>query len=75
MTSTVARFEPVRAPCGKVHGGEEFTAEDQQGLVTLDVRFTCGCHRHREEFHDGSCHRMVVHHNGKVLADEEWRGE
>ncbi len=75
MTSTIARFEPVLAPCGKVSGGEQFTAEDQQGLVTLDVRFQCGCHRHREEFHDGSVHLMVVNHHGKVLVDEELRGE
>jgi hypothetical protein len=43
--------------------------------VTLDVRFACGCHRHKEEFHDGSVHLMVVNHHGKVLVDEELRGE
>ena len=75
MTSTIARFEPVRAPCGKVSGGEQFTAEDQQGLVTLDVRFACGCHRHKEEFHDGSVHLRVVRHDGKILVDDEYRGE
>ena len=49
--------------------------EDHEGLVTEDLRYSCGCRSTREEFHDGSCHRMVVHHNGKVLADEELRGE
>ena len=49
--------------------------EDHQGLVTEDLRYSCGCRSTREEFHDGSVHRMVVHHNGKVLADEELRGE
>ena len=75
MTSTITRFEAVRAPCGKQHGGEQFTSEDQQGLVTVDVRYTCGCHSHREEFHDGSVHFMTVNHHGKVLVDEELRGE
>jgi hypothetical protein len=49
--------------------------EDHQGLVTEELRFSCGCCSSREEFHDGSFHHMVVHHNGKVLEDEEWRGE
>jgi hypothetical protein len=49
--------------------------EDHAGLVTEELRYSCGCRSTREEFHDGSVHRMVVHHNGKVLADEEWRGE
>ena len=29
----------------------------------------------REEYHDGSVHRQVVDHHGKVLVDEELRGE
>ena len=49
--------------------------EDLQGLVTQDLRFECGCQSHREEFHDGSVHHMVVNHHGKVLVDEEFRGE
>jgi len=49
--------------------------EDHEGLITEDLRYSCGCRTTREEFHDGSCHRMVVHHSGKVLTDEEWRGE
>jgi hypothetical protein len=49
--------------------------EDHQGLVTEELRYTCGCRSTREEFHDGSFHHMDVHHSGKVLADEEWRGE
>ena len=43
--------------------------------MTEDMVFTCGCQVHREEFHDGSLHHMVVHHRGKVLVDEEFRGE
>jgi hypothetical protein len=75
VTSTITRFEPVRAPCGKPYGGERFATEDRMGLVTLDVRFDCGCHTHHEEFHDGSVHNMTVNHRGKVLVDEELRGE
>jgi hypothetical protein len=75
MSATAAAFGPRLAPCGRTHGGEQFLTEDRAGLVTEDLRFTCGCRSSREEFHDGSVHRMVVHHSGKVLADEEWRGE
>ena len=75
MSATAAVFEPRLAPCGHRHGGETFLTEDHQGLVTEELRFTCGCRRSREEFHDGSCHSMVVHHDGRVLADEELRGE
>ncbi|MDQ4052338.1 MAG: hypothetical protein M3237_06505 [Actinomycetota bacterium] len=75
MTSTITRFDARPAPCGRTFDGEQFLTEDQQGLVTLDVRYACGCQTHREEFHDGSVHLMSVHHNGKVLMDEELRGE
>ncbi|MFN2537172.1 MAG: hypothetical protein ABR549_03340 [Mycobacteriales bacterium] len=49
--------------------------EDQQGLVTEETTFSCGCVSTHEEFHDGSYHRMTVNHHGKVLVDEELRGE
>jgi hypothetical protein len=75
MSATAAVFEPRLAPCGHTRGGEQYVTEDHQGLVTEDLRYSCGCRASREEFHDGSVHRMVVHHSGKVLADEEWRGE
>jgi hypothetical protein len=75
VTTTITRFEARSAPCGVPRDGEELTTEDQQGLVTLDITFSCGCQTHREEFHDGSVHLMVVNHRGKVLVDEELRGE
>ena len=75
MTRTVTRFEPRVAPCGKLQPGERFVSEDQQGLVTEDLRYDCGCTGAKEEFHDGSVHLMSVHHNGKVLTDQELRGE
>lgn len=75
MTSTLTSFEAKPAPCRQRSDGEELVTEDDQGLVTRDVRFSCGCHTHHEEFHDGSVHNLVVHHRGKVLVDEELRGE
>jgi hypothetical protein len=39
------------------------------------VTYSCGCQSHREEFHDGSVHVQIVHHRGRVLVDEELRGE
>jgi len=49
--------------------------EDLQGLITEDVTYSCGCQSHREEFHDGSVHHQIVDHRGRVLVDEEHRGE
>jgi hypothetical protein len=75
VTATINRFEATLAPCGKQRDGERCVNEDQEGLVTEEVVFSCGCKSTKEEFHDGSCHRMTVDHHGKVLVDEELRGE
>jgi hypothetical protein len=75
VTSTISRFEGRLAPCGNSRDGECFVTEDQQGLITEELRFACGCRIAKEEFHDGSVHRMIVNHHGKVLLDEELRGE
>lgn len=75
MTTTVTRFDSALAPCQHLHDGERTTTEDRQGLFTEDVTYSCGCISHREEFHDGSVHRQIVDHRGKVLVDEEIRGE
>jgi hypothetical protein len=75
VTSTISRFEATLAPCGQRRGGERSVSEDLQGLVTEEVVFTCGCRSTREEFHDGSVHRMIVDHHDRVLMDEELRGE
>ena len=75
MTATISRFEARLAPCGKQADGEVLATEDEQGLITEDVRYGCGCRATKEEFHDGSVHRMVVNHRGRVLIDEELRGE
>ena len=75
MTTTVTRVDSVLAPCRRLRDVERTTTEDLQGLVTEDVTYSCGCISHREEFHDGSVHHLVVHHRGKVMVDEELRGE
>lgn len=75
MTATASRFESRLAPCGHQSHGEQYVTEDQQGLVTEELSYACGCKASKEEFHDGSVHRLVVNHHGKVLVDEELRGE
>jgi hypothetical protein len=75
VTATVSRFEARLAPCGRPQDGERVETADLQGLVTEDLRFSCGCRSTREEFHDGSVHLMAVNHHGRVLVDEELRGE
>lgn len=75
MTSTITTFEATLAPCGQHKSGTRSMTEDQFGLSTEEVSFSCGCRSSREEFHDGSVHHMVVNHHGKVLVEEEFRGE
>jgi len=75
MTATINRFEARLAPCGHQHDGEEFHSEDLQGLVTEDLRYSCGCRSTKEEFHDGSVHLLLVDHKGRVVSDQELRGE
>ena len=74
MTATINRFEAALAPCGKHQDGETHVTQDDQGLITRESRFACGCTSTHEEFHDGSVHNMAVSHRGKVLLDEELRG-
>jgi hypothetical protein len=74
MTKSITRFDIQVAPCGLLYDGERYLTGDQHGLVIEDMRFACGCRAAKEEFHDGSLHRMVLLHVGKVLADEELRG-
>lgn len=75
MTVTSTRFERQLAPCGRKVDGERTQTEDQQGLVTQEFVYACGCRSSREAYHDGSVHHMIVHHTGRILVDEEFRGE
>ena len=64
MTQTISRFQARLAPCGLRRDGDSFVTEDDQGLVTEELEFACGCRVSREEFHDGSVHRQVVDLDG-----------
>lgn len=75
MTSTITRFKATLAPCGHRKAGERSVSQDEQGLITEEVTYACGCRTSKEEFHDGSVHRLVVNHRGRVLLEEELRGE
>ena len=75
MTATIRRFVARPAPCGSNRDGDSYVTEDEQGLVTEELQYSCGCRSNREEFPDGRVPRRVVDHHGKVLTDEELRGE
>jgi hypothetical protein len=55
--------------------GEHFRDQDDDGLVIDHLHYACGCQSVRNEFHDGSLHRRVVHHKGRVMADEREQGQ
>jgi len=70
MTKTSTRFTAAEAPCGRRVEGEHYEAEDEQGLVTDELFYSCGCDTMRQEYHDGSFYRRVKRHDGKILVDE-----
>jgi len=70
MTKTSTRFTSKEAPCGRSVDGEHYEVEDEQGLVTDEMFYTCGCESMRQEYHDGSFYRRIVRHDGRVLVDE-----
>jgi hypothetical protein len=73
--ATTTSFTREDAPCGRVVGGVCFRDEDDDGLRVEHVHYACGCQTFGDVFHDGSVSRRVVHHNGRVLVHEEFRGE
>ena len=75
VVATRTSFTGERAPCGKVTDGVRYTDRDDDGMVVEHLHYTCGCQDLRDAFHDGSVHTRVVHHKGRVLVDEELRGE
>jgi hypothetical protein len=70
MAGTITLLKSAQAPCGRMVDGEQYQEQDDQGLITDHLYFACGCRRIRHEYHDGSAHRMVVRHDGKILMDE-----
>ena len=72
--ATSSQFERELAPCGHSVSGERYRDDDEDGLVFDHVYYACGCRSFLDEFHDGSVHRRIVHHNGSVMTDERDRG-
>jgi hypothetical protein len=70
MAATSTRFASEKAPCGRIVDGEHYQDQDDDGLVTDNLYYACGCRVIRHEYHDGSACRKVFRHDGKVLADE-----
>lgn len=73
--ATRTQFTSEIAPCGKTAAGELYRDRDDDGLLVEHLYYSCGCKSLLDEFHDGSTHRRVVHHNGLVIADERDQGE
>ena len=63
-------FKSQQAPCGRIVDGELYEDHDDDGLMTLETFYACGCESIRHEYHDGSVSRRIVRHDGKLLADE-----
>ena len=73
--ATTTSFTSEHAPCRRVVDGVLYRDEDEDGLSVEHVHYACGCQTYRDTFHDGSVTRRVVHHSGRVLVHEEFRGE
>jgi len=70
MAATKIPFTSQKAPCGRVVDGEHLQDQDDDGLVTDNFYYACGCQRIRREYHDGSVVSKVQRHDGSVLSDE-----
>jgi hypothetical protein len=73
--TTRTSFTDETAPCGRLVAGTRYSDRDEEGLVVEHIHYGCGCQDFRDNFHDGSIRRRVRHHSGKVLVDEELRGQ
>jgi hypothetical protein len=67
---TTITFQPERAPCGRLAGGDHFQDQDADCLVSDEWFYSCGCRVLQHEYHDGTVSRRVVRHDGKVLGDD-----
>jgi hypothetical protein len=70
MTATTSSFKSEQAPCGRLVDGDHYQDHDEEGMLTENVHYACGCRSIRHDYHDGSARRMIVRHDGKVLMDE-----
>ena len=70
MAATTTTFKSEQAPCGRTVDGEHHQDRDEEGLLTDERHYACGCRSIRHEYHDGNVRRKVIRHNGKVLVDE-----
>ena len=70
MAATSTCFQSEKAPCGRIVDGEHYQDQDEEGLVTDNLYYACGCRCIRHEYHDGSVVRKVVTHDGTVLVDD-----
>ena len=70
MAATSTAFKNERAPCGRLVDGEHFQDPVEEGMVTDNWYYACGCRIIRHEYHDGSVCRHVTRHDGKALVDE-----
>jgi hypothetical protein len=70
MAATSVLFRDEKAPCGQIVEGEHFQDQDDEGLVTDNHYYACGCRCIRHEYHDGAVLRKVFRHDGTVMADE-----
>jgi hypothetical protein len=59
-----------QAPCGRIVDGETYQDQDDEVVMTQETIYNCGCQTIRHQYHDGSCSRRVVRHDGHVLIDE-----
>ena len=62
-------FKSEKAPCGQTVSGRRHLDEDEECVLTDSVLYARGCRVVRHDYHDGTCSRSVVRHDGKVLVD------
>jgi hypothetical protein len=58
-----ARFDGVRAPCGRVGYAVRNEDTDEDGLVMQETVWSCGCRSLHREYHDGSYQGQVFRHD------------
>ena len=46
MAATSILFQSEKAPCGRIVEGEHFQDQDDEGLVTDNFYYACGCRLH-----------------------------